>query len=51
MVQGIAIDVASRGITVNNIQPGPTVTEMAVDHIEANGRFVQTRTLSAATRL
>ena len=35
MVKGIAIDLASRGITVNNIQPGPTVTDMTVDLIEA----------------
>jgi len=35
MVKGIAIDLASRGITVNNVQPGPTVTDMTVDHIEA----------------
>ncbi|CAE6796578.1 MULTISPECIES: SDR family NAD(P)-dependent oxidoreductase [Paraburkholderia] len=35
MVKGIAVDLASRGITVNNIQPGPTVTDMTADHIEA----------------
>jgi 3-oxoacyl-[acyl-carrier protein] reductase len=35
MVEGIAVDLASRDITVNNIQPGPTVTDMTVDHIEA----------------
>ena len=35
MVKGIAIDLAGRGITVNNIQPGPTVTDMTVEHIEA----------------
>jgi 3-oxoacyl-[acyl-carrier protein] reductase len=35
MVKGVAIDLAVRGITVNNIQPGPTVTDMTVDHIEA----------------
>ena len=35
MVKGIAVDLAGRGITVNNIQPGPTVTDMTVDHIEA----------------
>src|ERR1700726_2079209 len=35
MVKGIAVDLASRGITVNNIQPGPTVTDMTVDLIEA----------------
>ncbi len=35
MVKGIAVDLASRGITVNNIQPGPTVTDMTAAHIEA----------------
>ncbi|WP_186308037.1 SDR family NAD(P)-dependent oxidoreductase [Paraburkholderia sp. BCC1884] len=34
MVKGIAVDLAGRGITVNNIQPGPTVTDMTVEHIE-----------------
>jgi 3-oxoacyl-[acyl-carrier protein] reductase len=28
MVKGIALDLAGRGITVNNIQPGPTETDM-----------------------
>ncbi|MBB5417372.1 3-oxoacyl-[acyl-carrier protein] reductase [Paraburkholderia atlantica] len=28
MVKGVALDLASRGITVNNIQPGPTETDM-----------------------
>jgi 3-oxoacyl-[acyl-carrier protein] reductase len=28
MVRGLAIDLAPRGITVNNVQPGPTVTDM-----------------------
>lgn len=35
MVKGIAVDLAARRITVNNIQPGPTVTDMTVDHVEA----------------
>jgi 3-oxoacyl-[acyl-carrier protein] reductase len=35
MVKGIAVDLAARGITVNNIQPGPTVTDMTASHIEA----------------
>jgi 3-oxoacyl-[acyl-carrier protein] reductase len=35
MVKGIAVDLAGRGITVNNIQPGPTVTDMTVAHIES----------------
>jgi 3-oxoacyl-[acyl-carrier protein] reductase len=28
MVRGAAIDLAKRGITVNNVQPGPTETDM-----------------------
>jgi 3-oxoacyl-[acyl-carrier protein] reductase len=28
MVRGLAIDLAKRAITVNNIQPGPTATDM-----------------------
>nr|WP_188565606.1 SDR family oxidoreductase [Undibacterium terreum] len=28
MVRGLAIDLAPRGITVNNVQPGPTATDM-----------------------
>jgi 3-oxoacyl-[acyl-carrier protein] reductase len=28
MVRGVALDLAPRGITVNNVQPGPTATDM-----------------------
>jgi 3-oxoacyl-[acyl-carrier protein] reductase len=28
LVRGVAVDLAPRGITVNNVQPGPTATEM-----------------------
>lgn len=28
LVRGMALDLAPRGITVNNVQPGPTVTDM-----------------------
>jgi 3-oxoacyl-[acyl-carrier protein] reductase len=28
MVRGLAVDLAPRGITVNNVQPGPTATDM-----------------------
>jgi 3-oxoacyl-[acyl-carrier protein] reductase len=31
---GIALNPAPRGITVNNVQPGPTETDMTVDHLE-----------------
>src|ERR1700726_3401336 len=35
MVKGLAIDLAGRGITVNNIQPGPTIWARRADFIEA----------------
>ncbi|MEP7454218.1 SDR family oxidoreductase [Phyllobacterium sp. SB3] len=34
MVKGIALDLAPRRITVNNVQPGPTETDMNVEHID-----------------
>jgi 3-oxoacyl-[acyl-carrier protein] reductase len=34
MVKGLALDLAPRGIRVNNIQPGPIETDMTADHIE-----------------
>ena len=33
--KGIAVDLAPRGITVNNIQPGPTLTDMTASHIDS----------------
>jgi 3-oxoacyl-[acyl-carrier protein] reductase len=35
MVKGIAVDLAPRGITVNNVQPGPTRTDMTAGHIDS----------------
>ncbi|MBB3978430.1 3-oxoacyl-[acyl-carrier protein] reductase [Rhizobium azooxidifex] len=35
MTRGIALDLAPRRITVNNIQPGPTETDMTADMITA----------------
>lgn len=35
MVKGIAIDLAPRGITINNVQPGPIQTDMTVNHLDA----------------
>jgi 3-oxoacyl-[acyl-carrier protein] reductase len=40
LVRGAAIDLAPRGITVNNVQPGPTATEMTADHVESVKHFV-----------
>ncbi|MDG2528990.1 3-oxoacyl-ACP reductase family protein [Caulobacter endophyticus] len=34
LVKGAALDLAARGITVNNIQPGPTTTDMTSAHVE-----------------
>ncbi|HEY3720634.1 MAG TPA: SDR family oxidoreductase [Roseiarcus sp.] len=34
MVKGIALDLSPRAITVNNVQPGPTETDMTADHLE-----------------
>src|ERR1700722_6425054 len=34
LVRGAAIDLAPRAITVNNVQPGPTATEMSSAHAE-----------------
>lgn len=33
MVRGLAVDLASRGITINNIQPGPIETDLTADMI------------------
>lgn len=34
MVKGVALDLAERGITINNVQPGPTLTDMTLDHVD-----------------
>jgi 3-oxoacyl-[acyl-carrier protein] reductase len=34
LVRGVAIDLAPRGITVNNVPPGPTATDMTAAHVE-----------------
>ena len=31
-MKGAAIELALRGVTVNNIQPGPTTTDMTKEH-------------------
>ena len=35
LVRGTAIDLAPRAITVNNVQPGPTATDMSAPYAEA----------------
>ena len=34
LARGAAIDLAPRRITVNNVQPGPTLTDMTASHVE-----------------
>ncbi|WP_185646455.1 SDR family NAD(P)-dependent oxidoreductase [Burkholderia sp. Bp9143] len=34
MVKGIAVDLAPRGITINNVQPGPVATDMTADLLD-----------------
>ena len=40
LVRGAAIDLAPRGITVNNVQPGPTATDMTSAHAERVKPFI-----------
>jgi 3-oxoacyl-[acyl-carrier protein] reductase len=40
LVRGVAIDLAPRGITVNNVQPGPIETDMTAGRVEAIKPFV-----------
>jgi len=40
MVQNLALDLAPRQITINNIQPGPTLTDMTAELAEATRKFV-----------
>lgn len=43
MVKGIALDLAPRRITVNNVQPGPTETDMTASMVEALKEIVPLR--------
>ena len=33
-MKGAAIELVPRGVTVNNVQPGPTTTDMTKEHTE-----------------
>ena len=43
LVRGAAIDLAPRAITINNVQPGPTATEMSSPHAEMVKPFIPLR--------
>lgn len=40
MVKGLAADLAPRGITINNIQPGPIATDMTADMLDMIKEFI-----------
>jgi 3-oxoacyl-[acyl-carrier protein] reductase len=40
LVRGAAIDLAPRAITVNNVQPGPTATDMTAAHEDLIKAFI-----------
>ncbi|MDY7225567.1 SDR family oxidoreductase [Hyalangium rubrum] len=54
MVRGLAIDLAPRGITVNNVQPGPTATDMNPEdapYLEAVKGMMPVRRLGGAEEI
>ena len=51
MVKGITVDLAPRGITVNNIQPGPTLTDMTASHIDSITPAIPLKRVAIPTRL
>ncbi|MGA7317830.1 MAG: SDR family oxidoreductase [Silvibacterium sp.] len=51
LVRGAAIDLAARAITVNNVQPGPTATEMNSAHAELVKPLVPLRRLGEVSEV
>lgn len=51
MVKGIALDLAPRRITVNNIQPGPTETDMTAEHIDRITAMVPLRRVAQPSEI
>ena len=51
MVKGITVDLAPRGITVNNIEPGPTLTDMTASHIDSITPAIPLKRVAIPTRL
>ena len=47
LVKCAALDLAPRNITVNNIQPGPTLTDMTADHIARMPDMIPLRRVGA----
>ncbi len=51
MTKGIALDLAPRRITVNNIQPGPTETDMTADMVSALKDMIPLRRVGQPTEI
>jgi 3-oxoacyl-[acyl-carrier protein] reductase len=50
-VRGAAIDLAPRSITVNNVQSGPTATEMSSPHAEMVKPFIPLRRMGKVSEV
>src|SRR6202040_1364405 len=51
LVRGAAIDLAPRSITVNNVQPGPTATDMNAPHAEAVKPLIPLRRMADVSEI
>ena len=51
LVRGAAIDLAPRAITINNVQPGPTATEMSSPHAEMVKPFIPLRRMGEVSEV
>jgi 3-oxoacyl-[acyl-carrier protein] reductase len=51
LVRGVAIDLAPRGISVNNVQPGPTATEMSAPHVEMVKPYIPLRRMGEVSEV
>jgi 3-oxoacyl-[acyl-carrier protein] reductase len=51
LVRGLAIDLAARRITVNNVQPGPTATDLTADLTELVEKLVPLHRLGAPAEI
>ena len=51
LVRGVAIDLAPRAITVNNVQPGPTATDMSSAHAELAKTLIPLKRMGDASEV
>jgi 3-oxoacyl-[acyl-carrier protein] reductase len=51
LVRGAAIDLAPRAITVNNVQPGPTATDMSSAHAELAKTLIPLKRMGDVTEV